>query len=98
MEGRSRRSRGSLEWHTAQWQPMVGTPTLVPEPSTVMLRESAGITHCNFGRRGGDPRVLGLAPGKRTIMSAVLRSLLIAIFAASVFAQSIPRPEHPQPQ
>src|SRR5579885_2237658 len=30
------RSRGSAEAHTAQEQPMVGTPALVPEPSTVM--------------------------------------------------------------
>jgi len=28
---------------TAQWQPMVGTPTLVPEPNTVILRGGAGI-------------------------------------------------------
>src|SRR5690349_13143190 len=37
MEGRSRLSRGSAEWHTAQEQPMVGTPELVPDPSTVIL-------------------------------------------------------------
>jgi hypothetical protein len=43
MEGRKRLSRGSLEVQTAQWQPMVGTPTLVPEPSTVILRGGAGI-------------------------------------------------------
>jgi hypothetical protein len=30
-----RLSRGSLEVQTAQWQPMVGTPMDVPEPSTV---------------------------------------------------------------
>ncbi len=43
MEGRKRLSRGSVEVHTAQWQPIVGTPTLVPEPSTVILRGGAGI-------------------------------------------------------
>src|SRR6201984_762934 len=32
---RMRLSRGSLEVQTAQWQPMVGTPMDVPEPSTV---------------------------------------------------------------
>src|SRR5260221_8994292 len=32
---RMRLSRGSVEVHTAQWQPMVGTPMEVPEPSTV---------------------------------------------------------------
>ena len=31
-EGRVRRSRGSEEWHTAQSQPMVGTPIEVPLP------------------------------------------------------------------
>ncbi len=36
MDGRNRRSRGSLERHTSQEQPMVGTPELVPEPSTVI--------------------------------------------------------------
>jgi len=36
MDGRSRLSRGSLELQTSQWQPIVGTPMLVPEPSTVM--------------------------------------------------------------
>ena len=38
MEGRSRVSRGSVEWQTSQEQPMVGTPELVPEPSTVIFR------------------------------------------------------------
>src|ERR1700719_1478550 len=32
---RMRLSRGSPEVQTAQWQPMVGTPIDVPEPSTV---------------------------------------------------------------
>src|SRR5438876_3959560 len=36
-EGRVRWSRGSEEWHTAQSQPMVGTPIDVPLPSTVSL-------------------------------------------------------------
>src|SRR6185437_9019584 len=36
-EGRRRLSRGSLDVHTSQWQPTVGTPELVPEPSTVIL-------------------------------------------------------------
>src|SRR6266404_2684377 len=35
MDVRIRLSRGSLEVQTAQWQPMVGTPMEVPEPSTV---------------------------------------------------------------
>jgi len=35
-------SRGSVEVQTRQWQPMVGTPTLVPDPSTVIFRPSAG--------------------------------------------------------
>jgi hypothetical protein len=36
-------SRGSFEVQTEQWQPMVGTPIEVPEPSTVnnnVLREA----------------------------------------------------------
>jgi hypothetical protein len=37
MEGRVRRSRGSLEWHTAQSHPSVGTPIDVPLPSTVSV-------------------------------------------------------------
>src|SRR6185312_16142569 len=37
IDGRRRVSRGSVEWHTAQEQPMVGTPELVPEPSTVIF-------------------------------------------------------------
>ena len=41
MEGRSRLSRGSVEWQTAQEQPIVGTPELVPEPSTVIFRPHA---------------------------------------------------------
>src|SRR5579863_1194451 len=36
-DGRVRRSRGSLEWHTAQSQPIVGTPIEVPLPSTVSV-------------------------------------------------------------
>src|SRR5436190_16055127 len=43
MDGRSRLSRGSVEVHTLQWHPMVGTPTLVPEPSTVIRRGTSGI-------------------------------------------------------
>src|ERR1051326_174282 len=43
MEGRRRLSRGSSEVQTAQPQPIVGTPTLVPEPSTTMLSESAAM-------------------------------------------------------
>jgi len=39
-EGRRRLSRGSVEAQVAQLQPMVGTPELVPEPSTVMRRDS----------------------------------------------------------
>ncbi len=36
-EGRVRRSRGSLEWQTAQSHPIVGTPIEVPLPSTVTV-------------------------------------------------------------
>src|SRR5208283_3781344 len=32
---------GSVEVQTAQWQPSVGTPTLVPEPSTVIFSGAA---------------------------------------------------------
>ena len=38
MEGRRRVSRGSAERQTSQEQPMVGTPELVPEPRTLILR------------------------------------------------------------
>src|SRR5438045_9625443 len=38
MEGRSLLSRGSVDRQTAQSQPIVGTPELVPEPSTVIFR------------------------------------------------------------
>src|SRR6266404_6315816 len=38
IEGRVRRSRGSVERHTAQSQPIEGTPWEVPLPSTVTLR------------------------------------------------------------
>ena len=41
MEGRSRLSRGSVDVQTSQWQPMVGTPTLVPEPRTVIFNGKA---------------------------------------------------------
>src|SRR4051794_4621901 len=37
IDGRVRRSRGSVEWHTAQSQPIIGTPCEVPLPSTVTL-------------------------------------------------------------
>ena len=37
IEGRRRLSRGSSEVHTLQSQPRVGTPMLVPDPSTVSL-------------------------------------------------------------
>jgi hypothetical protein len=30
MDERSRRSRGSVDWHTAQVQPTIGTPADVP--------------------------------------------------------------------
>src|SRR5947209_524499 len=51
MEGRNRLSRGSSEVHTAQWQPMVGTPTLVPEPRTVIFAEdsTSGFLRRRFG-------------------------------------------------
>ena len=35
IEGRVRRSRGSVEWQTAQSHPSVGTPIEVPLPNTV---------------------------------------------------------------
>src|SRR6266404_6195673 len=38
IEGRVRRSRGSVERHTAQSQPIEGTPWDVPLPRTVTLR------------------------------------------------------------
>jgi hypothetical protein len=37
IEGRSRVSRGSVDLQTAQPQPMVGTPELVPDPRTVIF-------------------------------------------------------------
>src|ERR1700736_1905938 len=37
IEGRVRRSWGSLEWQTAQSHPRVGTPIDVPLPSTVKV-------------------------------------------------------------
>src|SRR5580658_966161 len=37
MDGRVLRSCGSLEWHTAQSHPSVGTPIDVPLPSTVKV-------------------------------------------------------------
>src|SRR5580765_1546427 len=42
IDGRVRRSRGSLERHTAQSQPMAGTPCDVPLPRTVTFMEIAG--------------------------------------------------------
>src|SRR5437773_6309550 len=38
IDGRVRRSRGSVERHTAQSQPIIGTPCDVPVPSSVILR------------------------------------------------------------
>src|SRR5579863_1586141 len=35
MDGRVRLSRASVDVHTAQWQPSVGTPIDVPEPRMV---------------------------------------------------------------
>ena len=40
-EGRRRLSRGSSDVQTAQWQPIVGTPTLVPEPEHRNLEPEA---------------------------------------------------------
>ena len=43
------------EVQTSQWQPMVGTPTLVPEPSTVIFTGGAGIqAFCAAARLVGD--------------------------------------------
>src|ERR1700733_10113481 len=38
IDGRRRVSRGSVELQTSQEQPIVGTPELVPEPSTVIFK------------------------------------------------------------
>src|SRR6476620_10551160 len=38
MDGRIRRSRGSVEWQTAHSQAIIGTPCDVPVPSSVTLR------------------------------------------------------------
>src|SRR5688572_18888241 len=38
IEGRDRRSRGSVERQTAHSQPIIGTPCDVPVPSSVILR------------------------------------------------------------
>src|SRR5205809_4385901 len=38
MEGRVRRSRGSVDRHTSQSHPIIGTPCEVPLPSSVILR------------------------------------------------------------
>ena len=51
IEVRSLRSRGSSDLHTLQRQPIVGIPTLVPEPSTSMLQAGPiGRVDCR-GRR-----------------------------------------------
>src|ERR1700674_2000727 len=42
-DGRKRLSCGSLELHTRQWQPSVGTPMDVPEPSTVIFSGAGGM-------------------------------------------------------
>ena len=42
MEGRRRLSRGSVDGTRAHVHPMVGTPELVPEPSTVMRNGGSG--------------------------------------------------------
>src|SRR5438105_7025042 len=68
IEGRSRLSRGSVEAQVAQLQPMVGTPELVPDPSTVMRRDSD-----ISGRRGRVLRVGGLFSGR---LRGLLRRLL----------------------
>ena len=43
IDGRVRRSRGSVERHTAQSQPIAGTPCDVPLPSTVTLRLNSNL-------------------------------------------------------
>src|SRR5436190_23969731 len=62
MDGRSRLSRGSGEVQTSQWQPMVGTPTLVPEPSTVIFtRPEDGMSFLAGGALGfGDLWLFGV--------------------------------------
>src|SRR5712692_2285217 len=38
IDGRDRRSRGSVDRHTAHSHPIIGTPCEVPLPSSVILR------------------------------------------------------------
>ena len=49
MEGRRRVSRGSVERQTSQVQPIVGTPELVPEPSTVIFRSHCAVFELLLG-------------------------------------------------
>lgn len=45
MDGRNRRSRGSGDEQTAQWQPIIGTPCDVPLPRNVIVTEAyQGVT------------------------------------------------------
>ena len=58
MEAAGAGRAGRRNVHTAQWQPIVGTPTLVPEPSTVIRMESsnplcAGLPFLRFAVRDG---------------------------------------------
>lgn len=57
-EGRRRLSCGSVDWQTLQVQPIIGTPTLVPEPRTRMEAgsRSAGMLRGfgAFAAVGGD--------------------------------------------
>src|SRR5215469_16218391 len=58
MEGRRRLSRGSGDRQTSHKHPMVGTPELVPDPSTVILMFGVSMRLSTAGsgagfRRGG---------------------------------------------
>src|SRR5512146_3138280 len=56
MDGRVRRSWGSVERQTRQEQPMVGTPIEVPLPSTVRVAfiesPEKSSSSCAFAKRG----------------------------------------------
>src|SRR5215467_2788081 len=59
IEGRVRRSRGSVDVHTAQSQPIEGTPLDVPLPRTVTRMGSN--PRQNPGSRRDDPLLAGRA-------------------------------------
>ena len=63
IDGRVRRSRGSVDRHTAQSQPMAGTPLDVPVPS-IVTRNGRGARRAAHGWMMRD--VSPLASRKRT--------------------------------